>query len=125
KQRLAEARHGVAVIGGGFIGLEVAAAARKAGKTVTVIESAPRLMARAVPAVLSNFFLDLHRAQGTEVLLNSAAVEVRPDAVLLENGRRIAAELVVAGIGVIPNVELARAAGLEVNGGIMVDEFMR
>jgi 3-phenylpropionate/trans-cinnamate dioxygenase ferredoxin reductase subunit len=125
KQRIAEAHHGVVVIGGGFIGLEVAAAARMAGKPVTVIEAAPRLMARAVSPVLSSFFLDLHRAQGTEVLLNTVAIEVRPDAVTLENGRRIAADLVVAGIGVIPNVELARDAGLEVNNGIMVDEFMR
>jgi len=125
KQRIAEARHGVAVIGGGFIGLEVAAAARTAGKTVTVIEAAPRLMARAVSPVLSNFFLELHQSQGAEVLLNAVAVEVRPDAVVLENGRSVAADLVVAGIGVIPNVELARAAGLEVNDGIMVDEFMR
>ena len=125
KQRIAEARHGVAVIGGGFIGLEVAAAARIAGKTVTVIEAAPRLMARAVSPVLSSFFLELHQSQGAEVLLNAVAVEVRPDAVVLENGRSVAADLVVAGIGVIPNVELAPAAGLEVNDGIMVDEFMR
>jgi 3-phenylpropionate/trans-cinnamate dioxygenase ferredoxin reductase subunit len=125
KQRIAEAHHGVVVIGGGFIGLEVAAATRMAGKPVTVIEAAPRLMARAVSPVLSEFFLDLHRSQGAEVLLNTVAVEVRPDAVTLESGRRVAADLVVAGIGVIPNVELARAAGLEVNNGIMVDEFMR
>ena len=57
--------------------------------------------------------------------MNAVAVEVRPDAVMLESGRSIAADLVVAGIGVIPNVELARAAGLEVSNGIMVDEFMR
>jgi 3-phenylpropionate/trans-cinnamate dioxygenase ferredoxin reductase subunit len=125
KQRLAEARHGVAVIGGGFIGLEVAAAARAAGKPVTVIEAAPRLMARAVSPMVSDFFLSLHRAQGTEVLLNSAAVEVGPSTVILAGGRRIAADLIVAGIGVIPNVELARAAGLEVNDGIMVDEYVR
>lgn len=125
KQRIAEAHHGVVVIGGGFIGLEVAAAARMAGKPVTVIEAAPRLMARAVSPVMSNFFLDLHRSQGTEILLNMVAADVRPDAVTLENERRIPADLVVAGIGVIPNVELARAAGLEVNDGIMVDEFMR
>jgi 3-phenylpropionate/trans-cinnamate dioxygenase ferredoxin reductase subunit len=125
KQRIAESSHGVAVIGGGFIGLEVAAAARGAGKPVTVIEAAPRLMCRAVSPVLSDFFLDLHRAQGTEVLLNAVAVEVRPDCVILNDGRSIAADLAVAGIGVIPNVELARAAGLEVNDGIMVDEYMR
>src|SRR5579862_6432668 len=99
RQRIAEAYHGVVVIGGGFIGLEVAAAARMAGKPVTVIEAAPRLMARAVSPPLSNFFLDLHRSQGTEVLLNTVAVEVRPDSVTLENGRCIAADLVVAGIG--------------------------
>jgi 3-phenylpropionate/trans-cinnamate dioxygenase ferredoxin reductase subunit len=125
KQRIAEAHHGVVVIGGGFIGLEVAAAARAAGKPVTVIEAAPRLMARAVSPVLSNFFLDLHRSRGTEVLLNTLAVEVGPDSLTLENGRRLAADLVVAGIGVVPNVELARAAGLEVNDGIMVDEYLR
>ena len=125
KQRLAEARHGVVVIGGGFIGLEVAAAARGAGKSVTVIEAAPRLMARAVSPVLSNFFLDVHRAQGAEIVLNNSVTEVRPDAVILTDGRRIAADLVVAGIGVVPNVELARDAGLEVNDGIMVDEFLR
>jgi 3-phenylpropionate/trans-cinnamate dioxygenase ferredoxin reductase subunit len=82
-------------------------------------------MSRAVSPRLSNFFLDLHRAQGTEVLLDTVAIEVRPDSVILNDGRRVAADLVVAGIGVIPNVELARAAGLEVNDGIMVDEYMR
>lgn len=125
KQRLAEARHHVVVIGGGFIGLEVAAAARASGKAVTVIEAAPRLMARAVSPVLSDFFLDVHRTQGAEVLLNTSVGEVRPDAVILTDGRRVAAHLVVAGIGVVPNVELAREAGLEVNNGILVDEFLR
>jgi len=125
KQRLAEARHGVVVIGGGFIGLEVAAAARAAGKPVTVIEAAPRLMARAVSPVLSNFFLDVHRAQGAEILLNTSVTEVHPDAVILSDGRPVGADLIVAGIGVVPYVELAREAGLEVNDGIMVDEFLR
>ena len=125
KQRLAEARHGVVVIGGGFIGLEVAAASRMAGRPVTVIEAGPRLMARAVPPVLSDFFLDVHRAQGSEVLLNCSATEIRTDAVILSDGRSVAADLVVAGVGVIPNVELAGAAGLAVNNGIVVDEFLR
>jgi len=125
RQRLAEARHGVVVIGGGFIGLEVAAAARGAGKAVTVIEAAPRLMARAVSPLLSDFFLDVHRGQGADVLLNSAVVEVRPDCVTLTGGRRIEADLVVAGIGVVPDVELARDAGLDVSDGITVDQFLR
>ena len=125
RQRLAEARHGVVVIGGGFIGLEVAAAARGAGKAVTVIEAAPRLMARAVSPVLSDFFLDVHRGQGADVLLNTAVVEVRPDCVTLTGGWRINADLVVVGIGVVPNIELARDAGLEVSDGVTVDEFLR
>ncbi len=125
RQCLAEARHGVVVIGGGFIGLEVAAAGRGAGKAVTVIEAAPRLMARAVSPVLSDFFLDVHRKQGVDVVLNSAVVEVRPDCVMLSGGRRVDADLVVAGIGVVPNVELARDAGLDVSDGITVDEFLR
>ncbi len=125
RQRLAEARQGVVVIGGGFIGLEVAAAGRGAGKPVTVIEAAPRLMARAVSPLLSDFFLDVHRGQGVEVLLNSAVVEVWPDCVMLTGGRRVDADVVVAGIGVVPNVELARDAGLAVDDGITVDEFLR
>jgi 3-phenylpropionate/trans-cinnamate dioxygenase ferredoxin reductase component len=125
RQRLAEARRGVAVIGGGFIGLEIAAAARGAGKAVRVIEAAPRLMARAVSPVLSDFFLELHRGQGAEVVLNSTVVEVKPGCVVLTGGRRIDADVVAAGIGVVPNIELARDAGLEVDDGITVDEFLR
>ena len=125
RQRLAEARQSVVVIGGGFIGLEVAAAGRGAGKQVTVIEAAPRLMARAVSPLLSDFFLDVHRGQGVNVMLNSAVLEVRPDCVTLTGGRRIEADVVVAGIGVVPNVELARDAGLDVDDGITVDEFLR
>ena len=125
KLRLAEARRGVVVIGGGFIGLEVAAAARKAGQAVTVIEALPRLMARAVSPLLSDFFFSLHRAEGAEVLLNSAVAEVQPDAVMLTDGSRISTDLVVAGIGVVPNTELAQEAGLAVANGILVDEYLR
>jgi 3-phenylpropionate/trans-cinnamate dioxygenase ferredoxin reductase subunit len=124
RQRIAEAGS-VAVIGGGFIGLEVAAAARGFGKTVTLLEAAPRLMARAVSPLLSGFFLDVHRGHGVEVLLNATVTEVRADGVILKDGRKIAADVVVAGIGVIPNVELAREAGLVVDNGIVVDEFLR
>ena len=124
RRRIAEARS-VVVIGGGFIGLEVAAAARGFGKTVTVIEAAPRLMERAVSPLLSDFFLAVHRGQGTEVVLNAAVTEVHPGRVVLNDGANIAADLVVAGIGVIPNLELARDAGLAVGNGILVDEFLR
>ena len=125
RQRLADARGGIVVIGGGFIGLEVAATARKLGKPVTVIEALARLMARATSPLLSEFFLNLHRAHAVEVLLNAAVAEVQPGAVILKDGKHIPASVVVAGIGVIPNVELARQAGLEVANGIVVDEYLR
>lgn len=112
KRQLTEASS-VAVIGGGFIGLEVAATARKLEKPVTVIEAGPRLMARAVSPLLSEFFLTLHRQHGVDVRLNASA-DSAPGA-----------DLVVAGIGVIPNLELAREAGLAVANGIVVDEYLR
>ncbi len=115
----------VAVIGGGFIGLEIAAAARTLGKAVTIIEALPRLMARAVSPPLSDFFRDVHRGEGAEVLLDSTVREIAEDAVVLTDQRRCAADLVLAGIGVVPNMELARGAGLATGNGITVDEFLK
>ncbi len=82
-------------------------------------------MARAVSPLLSDFFLDVHRGQGVDVVLNTAVEEVLADAVIVSGGRRVDADVVVAGIGVVPNVELAREAGLDVDDGITVDEFLR
>ena len=113
------------MIGGGFIGLEIAAVARSLGKTVKVIEVRQRLMARAVASVLSDFFLDMHRSQGVNVLLSTTIAEVQSNAVLLQNGGSHTADLVLAGIGVMPNTELARNAGLTVANGIVVNEFLR
>ncbi|MEQ1948528.1 MAG: FAD-dependent oxidoreductase [Bryobacteraceae bacterium] len=124
RARMAEAPN-AAVIGGGFIGLEVAAALRAQGKAVTVIEAGNRLMARAVSPALSEFFLQLHQRHGVEVRLQSAVAAVERDAVILSDGTRIASGLTVAGIGVIPNQELAAAAGLVVGNGIIVDERLR
>jgi 3-phenylpropionate/trans-cinnamate dioxygenase ferredoxin reductase subunit len=120
----------VVVIGGGFIGLEIAATARVLGKEVVVLETLPRLMARAVAPVLSGFFLDVHRSNGVEVRLNARAVSICDKAgqvsgVVLEDQTFLPADLVVIGIGVIPNVELAQAAGLAVSNGIAVDEYLR
>ena len=117
----------VVVIGGGFIGLEVAAAVRMLGKPVTVLEAADRLMGRVVAPVISDFYADLHRGHGVELVLGAriAALEgsdgqVR--AVVMADGTRHAADLVVIGIGVLPNVELAQAAGLACANGIVVDD---
>ena len=117
----------VVVIGGGFIGLEVAAAVRMLGKPVTVLEAADRLMGRVVAPVISAFYADLHRGHGVELVLGAriAALEgtdgqVR--AVVMADGTRHAADLVVIGIGVLPNVELAQEAGLACANGIVVDD---
>jgi 3-phenylpropionate/trans-cinnamate dioxygenase ferredoxin reductase subunit len=121
---LAEAQS-VAVIGGGFIGLEIAAVARSSGKNVTLIEAAPRLMARAVSPLVSNFFCDVHRQEGVDVLLRASVQEIEPDVVRLADGSLKPADAVFAGIGVIPNTEGARDAGLAVGNGVCVDQFLR
>ncbi|KFE34920.1 NAD(P)/FAD-dependent oxidoreductase [Thioclava atlantica] len=111
----------IAVIGGGFIGLEFAAVARKLGHEVSVIEAAPRLMARAVSSWMSDHFAALHRDWGTALHLGEAAVAVQGDGVTLANGTTIPAEFVLLAAGVRPNTELAEAAGLEIENGVKVD----
>ncbi|MDO7925477.1 FAD-dependent oxidoreductase [Pseudomonas sp. KFB-139] len=117
------------VIGGGFIGLEVAATARALDCQVTLLEAGPRLAGRVLPGPVSAALLALHVRNGVNVRLN-AAIETlqgapRVEAVQLVNGEQFACDLVVAGIGMQPNIELARAAGLEVGQGIRVDEQLR
>lgn len=118
------------VIGGGFIGLEIAAAARKKGKQVTVLEAADRLMARVVSPLISQFYLDLHSEHGVDIVLGAKVTELVGSnghiaAVRTADGREFPAGLLIVGIGVIANVELAQAAGLEVDGGIVVDACSR
>lgn len=117
----------VVVIGGGFIGLEVAATARKKGLDVTVLEAAPRLLGRALTPVLSDWYADLHRGHGVQLVLGAriASIECGTDGavtgVRLTDGNVCPAGLVVMGVGVSANDELARTAGLECDRGIMVD----
>lgn len=120
----------IVVVGGGFIGLELAATARLLGKTVTVLEAAPRLMGRAVAAEISAYFLDLHRALGASVLLETPVKAILGEggaavAVETADGRRLAADTVIVGVGVVPNIELAGEAGLPIANGIVVDAAMR
>lgn len=120
----------VLVVGGGFIGLEAAAVANSLGRHVTVIEAGDRLLGRAVPPELSDFYAAAHRRRGVEVLLATAvsAFSTRDGAVTgaeLSNGQSIAADLVVVGIGADPDTELAQRLGLDCSGGIVVDEFAR
>ncbi len=129
RARLAEASS-VVVIGGGFIGLELAAVARFHGKDVTVLEVQPRLMPRVVSPVISGYYAKLHAAQGVGIQLGVVPAEIsasngKASAVVLADGSRIPADLVVAGIGVLPNVALAQDAGLATANGIVVDEYLR
>jgi 3-phenylpropionate/trans-cinnamate dioxygenase ferredoxin reductase subunit len=126
RQRIASARH-VVVIGAGFIGLEFAATARAKGLEVDVVELASRVMARAVTAEISDFFQERHTAAGIRIHLGVQATGIESNGtavtgVSLSDGRHVAADLVVVGVGVLPNVELAAEAGLPVASGIIVNE---
>ncbi|MDE2566965.1 MAG: FAD-dependent oxidoreductase [Burkholderiales bacterium] len=119
----------VTLLGGGFIGLEIAASARALGKAVTVLEAAPRLLARSVSAELAAHVLAVHRAAGIGLHLGVAmgGFEVEGDrlAALTVDGRREAVDLLVLGIGAEPEQALAQAAGLACGHGILVDAGLR
>jgi 3-phenylpropionate/trans-cinnamate dioxygenase ferredoxin reductase subunit len=124
--RCAEQSLPVVVIGGGFIGLEVAATARKKGLAVTVLEAAPRLLGRVLSQGLSDWYAALHRGHGVHVLLDAriAAVETQDGqavAIQMSDGSRLPCGLVVLGVGVGANDALAREAGLATDRGIVVD----
>ncbi|HZR36790.1 MAG TPA: FAD-dependent oxidoreductase [Nevskia sp.] len=124
-----EAGKRAVIVGGGFIGLEVAAVLTKLGLHVTVLEGLPRVLARVTVPEVSAFFERVHREAGvdlrTGVQIQAFEGGDRVEQVLLADGARIAADFVVAGIGQLPNVELAQAAGLAVDNGIVVDEYAR
>ena len=120
----------LAVIGAGWIGLEVAAAARAAGVEVTVLEAAPLPLLRVLGPEIAQVFADLHREHGVDLRLGVEVAEIvdhggRACGVRLGDGSVVDADGVVVGIGVVPNTELARAAGLEVDDGICVDRRLR
>jgi 3-phenylpropionate/trans-cinnamate dioxygenase ferredoxin reductase component len=128
KKRIEESQR-IVVIGGGFIGLELAAVASALGKSVTVIEALPRLMARVVAPIISDFFRELHTSRGVKFLCGSTVTEIRgangrAQEVVVSDGSIHAADLVLVGIGVVPNIELARDAGLAISNGVAVDEFL-
>jgi 3-phenylpropionate/trans-cinnamate dioxygenase ferredoxin reductase subunit len=115
------------VIGAGFIGLEFAATARAKGMEVDVIELGVRVMARAVTAEISEYFQLRHTAAGIRIHLGVQVTSIESDGprvtgVSLSDGRHIPADLIVVGVGVLPNVELAAEAGLPVAAGIIVDQ---
>lgn len=115
----------VAIVGGGYIGLEVAAVARAMGHEVTVVESRDRVMQRVVSPDVSAFFDALHRGNGVDIRLNTGvagfAGEGHVRAVRLADGEELACDLALVAVGAVPNDELARDAGLDVDDGILVD----
>ena len=128
RHRLAPGQR-VVVIGAGFIGLEFAATARAKGLEVDVIELAARVMARAVTAEISEYFQLKHTAAGIRIHLGVQVTSIESDGdkvigVSLSDGRHIPADLVVVGVGVLPNVEIAAEAGLPVASGIIVNDHL-
>ena len=117
----------IAVIGGGFIGLEVAASARQCGCDVTVIEAAPRILGRALPLEAAEAMAALHRAQGVEILTATAIAAFAGgeslEGIQLADGRLVPADVAVVGIGITPETALAEAAGLDVDDGILTDAY--
>ena len=111
----------LAVIGGGFIGLELAASARKLGSEVTVVEVLPRLLTRGVPAEVAKVLYERHIAEGVSFHFGAQIAKLTDAGVVLADDTTIRADLVVVGIGAMPNTELAVAAGLAVDNGIAVD----
>jgi 3-phenylpropionate/trans-cinnamate dioxygenase ferredoxin reductase component len=120
----------IVVVGGGFIGLEVAASACKLGKKVTALESASRLLERAVSSTVSEFLLDMHSQHGVDVKLGETVLSTngqngRVTSVSCKNNAEIRADLVLVGVGGLPNDQIARDAGLDCRNGIAVDDHGR
>ncbi|MBU2668534.1 FAD-dependent oxidoreductase [Actinoplanes bogorensis] len=110
----------VVVVGAGWIGLEVAAAARTRGAEVTVVGTGALPLQNVLGDEMGQMFADLHRAHGTELRLGTHVTEVTPTEVVLADGTRLPADVVIAGVGVTPNVALASGAGLATDDGVLV-----
>ncbi|TPJ36357.1 FAD-dependent oxidoreductase [Mesorhizobium sp. B2-8-3] len=120
----------VVILGGGFIGLEIAATLRAAGRNVTVVEAVDRLLGRAVAPVIAAHVRQRLEAIGVRILTGTTIARLegeggRVSAAITSGGERLPAQMVIIGIGVVPNVELAEAAGLAIGNGIRVDKHMQ
>lgn len=120
----------IVVIGGGFIGLELASVAAAMGKSVVIVEAQERLLARGVSPQIAAFLADVHRSRGVALRLRSTVRDIRGangrvQSVVCGDGETLAADLVLIAIGVVPNTELAGRAGLACQDGLVVDRFAR
>lgn len=120
-------RH-IVIVGGGFIGLELAASAHKLGARVTVVEGLERVLKRGVPEEIAMVISDRHRGEGVDLRCGQAITALEEDAhsarLLLGSGETIEADLVIVGIGALPNTDLAEAAGIAVENGIAVNAYL-
>lgn len=119
----------IAIVGGGFIGLELAAAARRLGAAVTIIEAQPRILMRGVPAEIAEVIHQAHEAEGVKILCGEGIAAIADDGaevrIALAGGHDIVADLAVIGIGAVPVTGLAAEAGLTVGNGVAVDAELR
>lgn len=119
----------LAIIGGGFIGLELAATARRLGTEVVLIEGLTRILSRGVPEYIAAIVAERHRAEGVDIRCDTKIDNIDADdrsvRIALEGGEAVDADLVVVGIGAVPNTELAAAAGLVIDNGIAVAATLR
>lgn len=119
----------IAIVGGGFIGLELAAAARRLGAAVTVIEAQPRILMRGVPAEIAQVIHQAHEAEGVKILCGEGIAAIADDGaevrIALAGGHDIVADLAVIGIGAVPVTGLAGQAGLTIDNGVAVDAELR
>ena len=123
----------VVIVGAGWIGLETAAAARTAGASVTIVDPEPSALHRALGPELGGKFADLHRAHGVEFRFGESAAEFlaagpgsdQVGSVVTTAGAELPADVVVVGIGIVPNVSLAKSAGLDVDNGVVTDSALR
>ena len=115
----------LAVVGGGYVGLEAAASARALGAEAVVIERAPRVLARVASETLSTFFTAQHRARGVEIVTGAEVTAVATDGVTLADGSVVRADAVLVGVGAMASDGLARSAGLRCDDGVVVDDQAR
>jgi 3-phenylpropionate/trans-cinnamate dioxygenase ferredoxin reductase subunit len=128
REVMAFGRH-IAVIGGGFIGLELAATARKLGAEVTVVEGLPRVLKRGVPEEIAEVIVERHREEGVVIRCGAAIAALEEDdkeaRIRLASGETITADVICVGIGALPNIALAADAGLTIDNGIAVNDRLQ
>ncbi|WP_395688668.1 NAD(P)/FAD-dependent oxidoreductase [Aestuariivirga sp.] len=124
-RRSLRASASAAIIGGGFIGLEVASSARKLGCAVTLIEAQPRILMRGVPDDIAKAVHARHEKAGVNMVVGTGLAAIETDGVVLADGRKLKADITIAGIGAAPETALAQQAGLAIGNGIACDEQLR